>query len=54
MSTILDTDSFIINRDNQSYTVSAQDVKNQLGGSFAGEGAFDTQFKFYHLPTVLV
>lgn len=42
MSTILDTDSFIINRDNQSYTVSAQDVKNQLGGSFAGEGAFDT------------
>ena len=50
MSTILDTDYFIINRDDQSYKVSAQDVKNQLGGSYAGEGRFDTPVQVLSPP----
>lgn len=43
MSTIADSDYFIINRGDKSYKISAEDVKSELGGgSYDGEGRFDT------------
>ena len=43
MSTIADSDYFIINRGSTSYKISAEDVKSELGGGqYDGVGRFDT------------
>ena len=43
MSTIADSDYFIINRGDKSYKISAEDVKSELGGGqYDGVGRFDT------------
>jgi hypothetical protein len=52
MSTIADSDYFIINRGDKSYKISAEDVKSELGGgSYDGEGRFDTPVQVITPPS---